>query len=451
MLKLAHMSDLHYSAKNLQEADKTFGFAVQSAINNQVNAAIISGDSTDHALDGHAPSLKALADQIKKLGDHCPVLMLQGTFSHEPLGVLDMLGMIGTKYPICIASKIGAYGLTQNGWESFNAGVDYLLVATAFPTVNKAELAATVGDKAGQMMGDLLYNLMTEFAPMNEALRRKGVPSILVGHGTVQDCLTEHGVPMSGTDHEFGVGALFSARTDACLLGHIHKHQKWERTFDGLKQTIAYAGSIGRFHYGEEGDKGYLIWNLIPGDTSFEFVATPARETIDLSYAGVPDLDEIKRVVSQNPDAHIRLRYSIDEEHKSSVDRAAIDAILANCAGSQVQGFTQYIDRQRAQGIGQEQSYHAKLKMWVDLTKDEHGANVELLSEKLDLAQTTDAELIVKNIMGQINEFKEDNMGQVGINVSNHDDRLHISAQPGQQPKQGNSDDQLSGQDWFLT
>ncbi|TNY03497.1 hypothetical protein, partial [Escherichia coli] len=72
------------------------------------------------------------------------------------------------------------------------------------------------------------------------------------------------GVPMAGFDHEFTTGALFSAAAQAILLGHIHRHQAWTQGEGERRQRIAYAGSIGRFHHGEQGDKGFLLWELGP-------------------------------------------------------------------------------------------------------------------------------------------------------------------------------------------
>ena len=82
MIRIAQFSDLHYSEKNLAEADRCFGFAVDGAIRRGAEVAVISGDSTDHALDVHSPAVERLARQVRRLADHCPVLMLQGTFSH---------------------------------------------------------------------------------------------------------------------------------------------------------------------------------------------------------------------------------------------------------------------------------------------------------------------------------------------------------------------------------
>jgi hypothetical protein len=56
-MKILHPSDLHYRATNLVEADRCFGFAVETAIRQDVDLAIVSGDSTDHEPSGHSPAL----------------------------------------------------------------------------------------------------------------------------------------------------------------------------------------------------------------------------------------------------------------------------------------------------------------------------------------------------------------------------------------------------------
>lgn len=79
MIRVGHFSDLHYCAKNLEEADRCFGFAVGEAIRRGIQVAVISGDATDHALEMHNPAVERLERQVVKLAEHCPVLMLQGT------------------------------------------------------------------------------------------------------------------------------------------------------------------------------------------------------------------------------------------------------------------------------------------------------------------------------------------------------------------------------------
>ena len=74
-IRIAHFSDLHYGPKNLTEADRCFGDAIVQAIRLNSQAAVISGDPTDHALDLHAPAAAKLATHVRRLADHCPVVM----------------------------------------------------------------------------------------------------------------------------------------------------------------------------------------------------------------------------------------------------------------------------------------------------------------------------------------------------------------------------------------
>ena len=52
-MRIAHFSDLHFGAKTLSEADRCFGAAIDRAIAAGAQAAVISGDATDHALCMH--------------------------------------------------------------------------------------------------------------------------------------------------------------------------------------------------------------------------------------------------------------------------------------------------------------------------------------------------------------------------------------------------------------
>src|SRR5260370_33134148 len=100
MMRVAHFSDLHYAAATLTEVDRCFSFAVDAAIAQGVDCAVISGDSTDHGLEVHAPAVEALARNIRRLADYCPVLMLQRTFSHEPPGVLNVLRLLRGRFRV---------------------------------------------------------------------------------------------------------------------------------------------------------------------------------------------------------------------------------------------------------------------------------------------------------------------------------------------------------------
>lgn len=389
-LRVAHFSDLHYGPRNLAEADRCFGAAIERAVQIGADAAVISGDSTDHALDLHSPSAVALVSRVRRLADHCPVLMLQGTWSHEPPGTLSVFRELGGRHAVHVADRIGQVGLTaagewvvSPGW-CFDALPEGLVsLFSCLPSVNRAAVAAALGaaDAAGAT-GEHVAALLRGLAPSHAIARQLGLPTLLVSHGTVFGCTTEHGVPMAGFDHEFTSGSLFDAGAQAVLLGHIHRHQCWERDDGDGRRCIAYAGSIGRFHHGEDGDKGFLRWQVGPDSAACRLEATPARRTVDISFDGKPDLTALRAALAAQPfeGAWVRLRWSVPEEERNDVDRAAMRELLAGAAGVQFEGRIVPVVRVRSGGIGQAGEMRDKVAAWAGVV----GARPEPLWACLD-------------------------------------------------------------------
>ena len=401
MIRIAQFSDLHYSAKNLAEADRCFSFAVDRAIDMKVDAAVISGDATDHALDVHAPAVERLARNVRRLTEHCPVLMLQGTYSHEPPGTLSIFRLLGGRYGVHIADRIGQVGLTPEGrwiasdsWCFDRVPNDMRALFSCLPTVNKATVAATVGaSAAAQAVGEQLGLLLRGFAPINQAAREKDVSTIGVSHGTVFGCLTEHGVPMAGFDHEFTTGALFGAHAQAFMLGHIHRHQGWEAN----GQLIAYPGSIGRFHYGEAGEKGFLLWEIGAQAARFVFQPTPARRTIDIFFEGKPDLEEIRALSASQAieGAFVRVRWNVPDEDRHEIDRAAIQRMLDAAAEVKLEGRIVPVIRTRASGISQCATIADKVRAWAKATE----AKSDPLLACLEALQSSSPETIAAGVL----------------------------------------------------
>ena len=247
-MNIAHFSDLHYAPDNLVESDRCFDFAVSDAIARGAAIGVISGDSTDHRLDAHAPSLNALATQVHRLSSAMPVLMLQGTFSHEPPGTLDNFALMGGVHQIYVADRVAQVALVDGRfWASKGPvfsddelcqfiGMMPEVVFTCLPTVNKGHLAASIGAlSASTGLGDVLASYLAAAGRVNRQLRAASIPTVGVSHGTVNGCETEHGVVMAGFDHEFSLSALFEAECDAFMLGHIHKQQQWQRGAQALQ------------------------------------------------------------------------------------------------------------------------------------------------------------------------------------------------------------------------
>ncbi|CAM2158287.1 Exonuclease SbcD (plasmid) [Pararobbsia alpina] len=407
-MKIAHFSDLHYSQNNALEADRCFSFAVQDTVRRaSANLAVISGDSTDHRLDANACSLHLLASNVHTLAHQMPVLMLQGTFSHEPPGTLDNFTLMGAPYPVYVADRIHQVALHGDVFRP-SAGalfspeeiellrdLEVDVVFTCVPTVNKAALAAAVGvDAAATELGEHLALYLSAAGAVNMIFRGAGIPTVGVSHGTVHGCQTEHGVPMIGFDHEFTVGSLFDAQCDAFMLGHIHKSQRWTR--EG--RTIAYAGSIGRFHYGEEGEKGYLLWDVEAGCATAQQIATPARITISVDFNGPPDMERLEAIARDSTDKFVRVRWQVDEEHRQLVDRSAIAALFAHAAELKLEPRILPSVRSRAAGISNADTLGEKLSRWATLTE----TPAPPLQDRLALLESADIDQIVASVLASL-------------------------------------------------
>lgn len=405
MIRIAHFSDLHYGTKNLAEADRCFGAAIDRAIELGAEVAVVSGDATDHALDLHAPAAERLVAQVRRLADHCPVLLLQGTFSHEPPGTLAIFRLLGGRHPVHVADRIEQVALTaKRDWlASTNWCFDELPVGaralfSCVPTVNKAVVAATVGAAdAAQAVGEHLAFLLRGYAPSHRAARLQGIPTIVVSHGTVFGCVSEHGVPMAGFDHEFTTGALFGAEAQAFMLGHIHRHQSWAVEGEAGRQCIAYPGAIGRFHYGEEGEKGFLLWEVDAAQARFTLEPTPARRTVDIVFEGKPDLDALRTAIAQHDvaGAFVRVRWTVADEDRHEVDRATILRLLEGAAETKLEGRIVPVVRTRAAGISQLANLADKVRVWAQVTE----ARVEPLIECLQALSSQGPETIAERVL----------------------------------------------------
>ena len=404
---IAHFSDLHYSPSHLVEADRCFSFAVTAAIERGASLAVVSGDATDHRLDAHSPALNALATQIHRLANAMPVIMLQGTFSHEPPGTLDNFTYMFGEYPILVANRVmqaalvGKEFIVSKGPTFDAAEITTLLmrnpsvIATCLPTLHKGRVALAVGaQEAATASADILGDYLRDAGLVNDRLRSTGFATIGISHGTVVGCQTEHGVSMAGFDHEFSTNALFDARCSAFMLGHIHLSQSW--TQQG--QTVAYAGSIGAFHYGEIGQKGFLLWNVDEDAASYELVPTPARKTITVDCNGLPDMDLLVELAAASADKFVRVRWQIDEEHRQAVDRKEIERLFKDAAELKLEGRILPVTRSRAEGISVAFGLDAKLQRWAEVAD----VNAKPLVERLDLMFAADAESIAQQVIADL-------------------------------------------------
>jgi len=395
-MNIFHASDLHYCTKHLKIVDRAFSAAVDHAIETEAECAVISGDSFDSAINVHEPAVTALIRQIQRLADKMPVLILQGTFSHDRPGSLNVLGAMFTLFPIHIADQAEQIKLVINDMNPLECewlpiseerfGFSDAAIFNCLPSLNKAE-PEIVKIGAAKYVQALMNKWAFENATAN-------VPTILVSHGTVNGCVTESKHAMISPDHEFSSDVLFSSECNAIMLGHIHKHQSWK---NGV-QTIAYPGSITRLVFGHNDPVGFLIWKVSTEATFVEFVPTPAPRLIDITFDGAPDVDELL-AHAENVDEgdHVRIRYSIDQDFAHTVDKEQIRNIFHHVDVLKIEGTINAVQSVRAKGIGTAMTIDEKLGYWAVTTGDED--RLDDLSERLEQLRTMDPDQIVAGLL----------------------------------------------------
>jgi exonuclease SbcD len=397
-MRIGHISDLHYCPKYLAEVDRCTASAIETMLAQKVEAIAITGDGYDHQLDANQPAFLALCRRLREAADHVPLIYLQGTFSHDFPGTVDVFRLLGGRHPIHVSDRI-----EQVAWdgERFIASADWRFDAlpvrtqvlyTCLPSINRGDIAARLGVEATALeTREIVSQLLRSFAAINAEARKRGVPTAFLSHGTITGAVTEHGVPMAGLDHEYSLAALYSTKASAALLGHIHKQQLWTEA----GRTIGYAGSIGRLHYGEHGEKGGLLWDIDAIGSKAVPFATPARRMLDIEFSGVPDLETLERHAEDAKDAHVRIIWTVDVEHREAIDRKAILEMFGSAAEVKLDGRVNPILRSRTEGITRLANVAQQLDAWAKATD----TNATGLAERLALLQSQAAEAIIEAIV----------------------------------------------------
>jgi exonuclease SbcD len=397
-MRIGHISDLHYCPRYLDEADRCTAAAIETMLEAGVDVIAITGDGYDHQLDANQPAFLALCRRLRAAADHVPILYLQGTFSHDFPGTVRIFRLLGGRYPIHVSDRIehiawdGERFTPSDDWRFDELPHDTRALFSCLPSINRGDIAAKLGIEATALQTrEVVAELLRSFASINEAARRGGIPTAFLSHGTVTGAITEHGVPMAGWDHEFSLQALRDSQASACLLGHIHRRQQWIES----GRTIAYAGSVGRLHYGEQGDKGGLIWDIDANASTASPFNTPARSTIDIEFAGVPDMQVLADRAGEARGAHVRIRWSVDAEHASAVDRNAVAMLFKASADVKLEARVNPILRSRTQGVTRLPTLPQKLAAWAEATN----TPTQGLMDRLQRLQSEPPEAIIDSLI----------------------------------------------------
>ena len=143
---------------------------------------------------------------------------------------------------------------------------------------------------------------------------------------------------------------------------------------------------------------GFLILSLEPGQpATFQFHESPSRQLLEIDFPALPNMDELRALAAtMTPDDAVRVRWTVDEEHAATVDKAMIRELFAGAESVKLEPRILPVQRVRAEGIGKAMTLHDKLRYWAETT--DSMAAYQRLADRLALIQSMDVEQIVARI-----------------------------------------------------
>jgi DNA repair exonuclease SbcCD nuclease subunit len=222
--KIAHIADIHWRGfKRHDEYKKIMEEFFATCKAAKIDAFVISGDIVHSKTQNITPELiEMLTWWFTGMVQIAPVHVTLG--NHD--GLLTNLTRQDTVTPIINAinsDKISVY--KKSGVYSILNDTCDLVVFSPFDEETWPEVKNT--------------NLTRQF-------------SIAVFHGAVNGCLSDTEWELN-SDADLG----FFAGYDFVMLGDIHKRQDLDQ-----EGRIAYPGSMIQQNFGEDRDKGFLLWNI---------------------------------------------------------------------------------------------------------------------------------------------------------------------------------------------
>lgn len=366
-MKLIHISDQHLGIQP-EKAAVSFEHLYTELFENQESEAyrpdiiVSTGDLTDQPLHVHSKHLRPFLDFVKRVPTAIPIVMLQGTPSHEQLGTIRNLADLSEGQIVALESPTQHYRLDTRH-EFLDTEGDSAIIR-CLPALTKPQLAKWCAEIG---LGVDAFSDPVEAARMilswiGEQWQGFTESKILLGHWTVRGCTTATGQTLHGGDIDLSLEDIALAGADVALLGHIHNSQTWE--YNG--SLIRYAGSTFNCNWGELDQKSFGVLNFLSGqlgDVTEVFYPHRPMVKVELEFTGEQDAsgkwksqfiaaDEIEWGLL--PKAEVKAAYTIPRAIAASVDDLYVRALFAE-HGVELAAVERTIKaetRERIDGIG---------------------------------------------------------------------------------------------------
>jgi exonuclease SbcD len=396
-MNVLHCADLHFDDEGgrLKNTILCCDQVIATAQAESPDLIVIAGDVYDKGLILGSPGTLAAIDFVQRCGNVAPVVITSGTPTHDAANSTEVFNKLNTTHPIYATSTPHQTGLTRDGsFMPINGDFTFTELAalvSCLPSVTRAGLVAMSSlslEETRIEAAELLRDLFQAWGVVNGKANTLGVPTLLVGHGTVRGSCLSTGQRVTDPDAEFGIADLKLTKAVLICLGHIHMKQQ-------IHENAFYAGSITRADHGETEEKGFFMHTIEGQSVCSRFMETPARIMRTLKPEGLPDASLLESVAEGE---YVRIVYTVKEEDVARVDEASLVRLAyeKGAAHVKIDKTVIPVTNVRAEGISRLPSLEEKLKRWGEL----NGQPItESLLDKLHLLRTVDEEIILNNCL----------------------------------------------------
>ncbi len=270
MKKIAHIADLHLrSYEYLDEVRFTLNELIESLKIEKPDIIYLGGDIYHNKLTVTNEYFDICSKMFRDMSNIAPVIVILG--NHD-------LALNNANRLDAITPVLNALGQTTHPVHFLRSSTDSI----SFPGDNHTlffHVLSILDEKAKWPNQDTVLNGLQTGAYKEEDIH------IALYHGSINGCLLDNDWTSRGNKDDLDVFAGF----DFGLLGDIHKFQM-------LTDRVAYPGSLRQGNFGEDTEKGYLLWQVESKDKfSVDRVILPQKRyfyTIQIDKASDLEKDD---------------------------------------------------------------------------------------------------------------------------------------------------------------
>lgn len=335
MIKVIHIGDEHLGGAYPEKAAKSFEFLINHLWDDMSSPAfnpdliISTGDLTDRPLHVHSEHLKPFLNFVKAA--QCPIVLLQGTPTHEPFGAIDNIAAVSDGKIVTITSPFDLHTFPETGG-----------VVMGLPALTRPQLAkwAKQIDPSLDGFEDPDSAIKAILQSIGERWKDFEGPRILTYHGVLRGCTAANGQVLAGGTLEVAREDLALANPTVVLCADIHLAQEWLEPC-----LVTYCGSTYPCNWGELDQKSFSVIDLagheLIDSTRIPFPHKPMVK-VELEFTGeqfdgqwfyiesggrhFKVSDYLAGMVS---DCEVKVSYTIPREIAAAVDDAYIRVLFA--------------------------------------------------------------------------------------------------------------------------